>query len=115
MKPSTISFAFFFLAATLNAQVSWQFTNGPYYANIDDLTVGSSGGQVILYAADSTYAETPADAFVLKSTDRGESWVHMNIVVQGLPVTGTVKCVATFRPNTIIDGGNSASFFATSF
>jgi tetratricopeptide (TPR) repeat protein len=97
-----ISFTSFFLAAILNAQVSWQFTNGPFYANIDDLAVGEAGSQVILYAADSAYTEATADAFVLKSTDRGESWVHMNIAVQGNPVTGTVKCVATFKTNPSI-------------
>jgi hypothetical protein len=73
MKPTTISFGVFLLTATLNAQVTWQSTSGPYYANIDDYATGESGGQVVLYAADSAYVGEPEDAFVLKSTDRGET------------------------------------------
>jgi hypothetical protein len=75
MKPTALFpiISFIFLTNTVNGQVSWQFTNGPYYANIDDFAVGESNGQVVLYAADSAYVETTGDAFVLQSTDRGKT------------------------------------------
>jgi hypothetical protein len=58
MKPTiAIFFALLLLTSTPAAQVTWQSTNGPYYANIDDYEVGESNGQVVLYAADSAYVE----------------------------------------------------------
>jgi photosystem II stability/assembly factor-like uncharacterized protein len=102
MKPLIFCLALFILPATAKSQVSWQFTNGPHYANIDDYATGESGGQVALYAADSAYVEAVGNAFVLMSTDRGETWSHVDIKVDGVSVTGTVKCVATFRSNTDI-------------
>jgi photosystem II stability/assembly factor-like uncharacterized protein len=82
------------LKCSLTAQLSWEFTNGPYYANVEDFAVGSINGQVTLYAADSAAVQT-VDAFVLKSTNRGESWEHKRLS----NVSGTVNCVATFRSN----------------
>jgi hypothetical protein len=107
MKPTiAIFFALLLLTSTPAAQVTWQSTNGPYYANIDDYAVGESNGQVVLYAADSAYVETTGDAIVLKSTDRGETWVHVPVVVEGDTITGTVKCVATSttNPNIVYAG-----------
>lgn len=70
------------------AQVAWQFDKGPYFARIHDFAVGVKNGSTILYAADSS------ENSLLKSTDRGESWIH---VLGGPGVRTHVKCVATVR------------------
>jgi len=97
--------ALLLLGSQTAAQVTWQFTNGPYYANIEDFAISESGGQVVLYAAHFEDALTGSDALVLKSTDLGESWVHKEIG----GVTGTVTCVTTFRsdPNIVYAGVSS--------
>jgi hypothetical protein len=59
-----------FLTSSTPAQVSWQFDNGPYYANIEDFAVGVRNGEVVLYAADSVAGESSPSALVLKSTNR---------------------------------------------
>jgi len=101
--------ALLLLASQTAAQVSWQFSNGPYYANIDDLSTGESGGQVSMYATASPNDEISVFGIVLKSTDRGESWVHKDIP----GATGRVTCVATFRsnPNIVYAGVSSQGIY----
>jgi photosystem II stability/assembly factor-like uncharacterized protein len=92
----------------VNAQMSWQFTNGPYYANIDDFAIGESGGQVTIYAAASP-VDVTGNGIVLKSTDRGESWIHRDIP----GATGKVTCITAFRsdPNIVYAGVSSQGVF----
>lgn len=85
------------LSSSVLAQVGWQFDNGPWYANIQDFAVGLKNNQVVLYAADSVDVAQIPNAFVLKSTNRGESWEHKTINASGM-----VRCVATVHSNADI-------------
>ena len=77
-------------AFSAHAQLNWQFDNGPYFARIHDFAVGVKDGITILYAADSS------EHSLLKSTNRGESWIH---VLGGAGVHTYVRCVATVKNN----------------
>jgi len=81
------------------AQVSWQFANGPWHANIEDIAIGLKDGQPVMYAADSVAVDPDVapPAVVLKSTDQGETWLKLY-----LPAEGVVRCVSTFRDNADI-------------
>jgi hypothetical protein len=105
MKHPLWSLAATLLALTpVQAQVSWQSHDGPWFARIDDFAAGVSAGQTAVYAADSIDAEQTSGAILFKSTDGGALWVRKYIT----GATGYANCVATFASDAnIIYAGTS--------
>jgi photosystem II stability/assembly factor-like uncharacterized protein len=83
-----ISFLLIWWATLAHSQLSWTWNNGPFYAHIDDYAIGLKNGNVVIYAADSS------ETSLMKSTDRGETWIHV-LSLQG----SVVQSVATFKSN----------------
>jgi len=102
---AVIAFLVAFLHIGLEAQTTWSFDNGPWYALVDEMSAGLKEGQVILYAADSS------ETSLMKSTDRGETWTHILSLQGGYAVSvsafpGNADVVyAAFRHSNPIQGG----------
>jgi photosystem II stability/assembly factor-like uncharacterized protein len=63
---------------------AWQWLNGPYVGRAVDITIGSGGGQKILYAANE-------NASLFRSTDEGSNWLPTSM--------GSPTCVTTAPQN----------------
>lgn len=62
---------------------NWVSMGHPWRANVQDLAIGRSSTNFIIYNADATR--------LVKSTNGGESWINVATVAEGLPTVVTCK------------------------
>jgi photosystem II stability/assembly factor-like uncharacterized protein len=76
------------------AQDPWTFAGGPWFASVcRDLSIGYIDNAPIMYVADST------EQSLLKSTNAGETWIHLTAVEKPY----SVACVET-EPDIVYSG-----------